>query len=117
MQKKPKESEIQSAILKYLRLKGIAYKNSTTGIFDPTRKVFRKNKSAGYPDITFFHKIIDESWIPVYRLIFFEVKRDKKSKLSPEQEAFKKIVTETEGIKYYIVTSLDEVMYILGDKQ
>lgn len=41
---KVKESEIQKAILEFLTLKKIfVWVSKTTGTFDPTRKVFRKN--------------------------------------------------------------------------
>lgn len=42
----PTEKQIENAILDYLKLRRIfAWKNETTGIYDPKKKVFRKKKS------------------------------------------------------------------------
>lgn len=40
------EKQMENTILTYLRNKGIfAWKNQSTGTYDPTRKVFRKSKN------------------------------------------------------------------------
>jgi hypothetical protein len=42
----PTEKQIENQILTYLRNKGIfVWKNQSTGVFDPTKKVFRKSSN------------------------------------------------------------------------
>jgi hypothetical protein len=56
------ENPIKNEILEYLDLfpNGVVYQIDTVGIFDPTRKVFRKNKSKfksrSMPDIMFLYR-------------------------------------------------------------
>ncbi len=100
-----KESQIQSQIMQYLALKGFPYKISTTGIYDPTRKVFRKNYHKGVPDIIFLHRD---------GVMFFEVKKKKpKSGLLKDEQGLFQDRCRLLNIKHYVVDSLDDVMEVV----
>ena len=110
------EKQIESAILDYLNLKRhcFAFKVNTTGVYDPTKKVFRTNKGKhlhnGTSDI-----------IGVYKGRFFaiEVKRPKtttQSKTYPTkaQKAFLEKVSACGG-RGYVARSVDDAGNILLD--
>ena len=105
-----KEGIIQTQILEYLRLQenmGKLYytRLNSTGVFDPTRKVFRKaspHQKHGIPDIM----IIKDN-----EIIFIEVKSDI-GKQSEHQKDFQAICINN-IIPYHIVRSLDDVIKIL----
>ena len=106
-----KESDIQKQILDYLLIlenMGKLYYSrfNTVGIYDPKYKGYRKpsihNKS-GIPDIM----VIKDR-----QVIFLEVKSDK-GKQSEAQHDFHE-VCRSEGILYYVVRSLDEVINIIN---
>lgn len=93
--KKPNEKQIETSILTYLNFlpQCFAWKNNSTGVFDPSRGTFRRNRNKfainGVADI-----------LGIYhgRLLAIEVKRDKSSKPSKEQRQFLKRVQTLGGI-------------------
>lgn len=94
-----KESEIQKACLDYLRYKRIfCFKASSTGIYDPTRGIFRKGTSPGCPDII---AIIRGQFVGI------EVKTPK-GKLSDVQKSFHENIIESGGI-VMVVHSVEEL--------
>lgn len=95
------EKEIQFEIIKYMRRCGyVCGKTKTTGIYDPTRRNFRKDHYSfvGFPDLTAF----------VPKLVFIEVKRPKQKQTEP-QELFQSMC-ERVGIPYILATSIDDVI-------
>lgn len=103
--KRPLESAIQNSILDYLRYFGVAFKMPATGVFDPTKKIFRTNvTNKGMFDILFLSK--------KFGVIFFEVKRDKavlQNVRDKDKIEFKRKVEE-QGIPCYVVNSVEGVM-------
>lgn len=89
------EKVIEKDILTYLKFlpKCFAWKNNSTGVFDPSRNTFRSNKNPfvirGVSDI-----------LGIYhgRLLAIEVKRDRTSKPTKEQRDFIKRVKKEGGI-------------------
>jgi hypothetical protein len=79
--KKPLEKDIQKQILDYLALcRILAWRNQSTGIFDPRRGVFRTLTGLkGVPDILGI--LFDGTFLGI------EVKRPG-GRMSPEQQAF-----------------------------
>src|SRR3990167_5156805 len=96
------EKDIQLEICNWLAIKGFFFwRNNTTGVYDPTQKLFRaKPKYAlnGLPDI-----IIIKNGI----FIGLEVKRPK-ARQSDAQVTFQNNL-EKNGGQYYVVHSLLEV--------
>lgn len=78
------EQEIQNSIIEYLWFHNImAWRNNTTGVYDPTTKVFRrlgKYERKGVPDIL--------GILPNGKFLGIEVKKNEKSKVSKEQALF-----------------------------
>lgn len=105
-----KEGIIQTQILEYLRLKenqGLLYytRLNSTGVFDPTKKVFRRpspHQKHGIPDIM----VIKDN-----KVIFLECKSDI-GKQSEYQKGFEEVCKQN-IIPYYVVRSLDEVCDII----
>lgn len=102
-----KEGIIQTQILEYLRLQNNLYytRLNSTGVFDPTKKVFRRpspHQKHGIPDIM----IIKDN-----KVIFLECKSDV-GKQSEYQKEFQQ-VCDNNKIDYYVVRSLDEVCDII----
>lgn len=95
-------NSLTKAILSYLNYSGhVAWRNNTTGVFDPTKKVFRKsNNRKGISDIIGIHK--DSG-----KLIAIEVKIGK-DKLSKDQIEFLDAVRKCKGI-VIVAKSLDDV--------
>ncbi len=91
--REPLEKEIQKDILVYLQLEGIyAWTNKTQGTYDPIRKAFRANNTKkGVGDIL--------ALVGHGRFTSIEVKR-KGGKVSPEQKAFIKDITDRGGIAF-----------------
>ncbi len=102
MTTEPKESEIQKAILEYLKLKGYFCWRNNSGAFKTERGGFYRMGIKGAPDIF----LIKEG-----RFIGLEVKT-RLGTLSEAQEAFK-VALEAAGGTYLIVRSLDDVTPIL----
>lgn len=104
MKSKIKESDIQLAILDYLNARGIfAWRNNTTGIYDPVKKVFRKSKSKysinGVADILGVYK---------GRFLAIEVKRPSGAKASEDQMLFLARVNQSGGLAF-IAKSIEDV--------
>lgn len=105
-----KEGVIQTQILEYLRLlenQGKLYytRLNSTGVFDPTKKVFRRpspHQKHGIPDIM----VIKDN-----KIIFLECKSET-GKQSEYQKAFEEICKSNSQL-YYVVRSLDEVRDII----
>ena len=95
------EKDIQFSIITFLRRCGyICGKTKTTGIWDPVRRRYRKDKYAfvGFPDLTAF--------IP--QLVFIECK-SLTGRQTDEQEEFQ-AMCERVGIPYILATSVDDVI-------
>lgn len=98
-----KENDIQNQILDYLALqKGIYfYRSNNTGLYDATKKIFRKRRAYcpnGIPDI-----IVIKNGL----FIGIEVKK-KGSYLSPDQRIFQKNVEAAGGV-YVLARSIDDL--------
>lgn len=94
------EKDIQSFVLDYLCRHGFFWRNNTTGIYDPSKACFRKNKSQlnGVPDI-----------LGVYngRFVAVECKSGSVKKLSEDQEEFR-LNFEKQGGIFYMANDIDE---------
>jgi hypothetical protein len=101
----PNEKLVENAILKYLStIPGMkAWKNQTTGIFDPIRKVYRPLKGRfsgrGSSDILACFQ---------GRFIAIEVKRPKGGIVSLDQQRFIDEIKSSGGIAF-VATSIDTV--------
>lgn len=106
------EQEIKNSILQWLswQRECVAWVNDSVGIFDPTKKVFRKRKSKyarkGVSDI-----------VACWRgfILCIEVKRPKTGKLTPEQVQFIQDITRIGGMAM-VARSLDDVIDFLRAK-
>lgn len=100
---KGKESEIVTAILKYLQYRSIfCWRNNNTPIFDPTRQAFRrmpKYTMKGISDIL--------GILPTGRLLAIEVKREGKYP-TREQKEFMDHVSKRGGLAF-VARSIDDV--------
>lgn len=109
---KLKESDIQSMILKYLRYRGIfAWKNHSTGTWDPKRRVFRKIVGTwaikGVSDIL--------GVLPGGRFLALEVKTPQRRKTaSQDQLNFLSKIEELGGIAS-VVWNVDQVEKLLDE--
>lgn len=106
----PSEKEIENTILHWLAMnKYFAWKNQSTGIFDPVRKCYRRSRNPfhirGVADIL--------GLMPDGRLLAIEVK-SKRGVVSLEQKEFVKRVAEAGGIAL-IARSLDDVINALRE--
>lgn len=99
------ESKIVKSILQYLHTVGVfAWRNNTTGVYDPTRKIFRKKVvKRGVSDILGLHG---------GKFLAIEVKT-KTGKLSPEQEQFIDDVNKRGGLAF-VARSIDDVALALA---
>lgn len=103
-----KETDIQKQVCDYLELKGhFFWRQNTTPIYDPTRKVFRKMPKysmKGVADIICF----DKTGTGI--AIFLEIKKPKTYQSSDQKEFQKKC--ESVGAEYYIIRKLEDVIEI-----
>ena len=86
-----RSAELTKAIIDYLNLTGnFVWRNNTTGLYDPTKKVFRKNpgQKKGVADICGITK--------TGRGLFVEVKTT--DKMSKDQLRFKTEIERRHGI-------------------
>lgn len=106
-----KESEIQSAIIDYLKIleqqgKLFFHRSNNNTVYDPIGKRFRslaKGQKKGFPDIlVLFHG----------KCIGIEVKTDT-GRQSKEQKEIEKRFKEN-GAEYYVVRSVNDVICALG---
>lgn len=103
----PSEREIEQSILEWMNLQQgcKAWKNKSTGTYDPVRKVFRKQggkyTEKGTSDI-----------LGIYngRMLCIEVK-SAKGKVSPEQKSFLEAMADL-GAACAVVRSLDDVVHL-----
>jgi hypothetical protein len=91
-----KETDIQKAILHYLKMKGIfAWRNQSVGIYDPVKKIFRKPKSRysinGVSDIL--------GILPGGKFLAIEVKRPKQ-KMTEAQWQFVFEINNRGGVAF-----------------
>ena len=103
----PKEGDIQKGILELLFWKGIfAWRNNTTGVYDPTRKSFRKsNNLLGVSDIL--------GILPDGRFLAIEVK-SKVGRVSLEQTTFLENINRNGGLAF-VARSISDVEKLLAD--
>ena len=86
-----KANELTQKIIKHIfENGGFAYRSSTTGIFDPTRGIYRTSAKKGISDVI---------GVIRGRFIAVEVKIGK-DRLSPEQEGFILSVNHAGGIAF-----------------
>lgn len=101
-----KETEIQSAILDYLQLKGYFYwRENNVPIFDPTKKRFRKSPKGfkkGVPDIFV---------LKGHYTYALEVKSGE-GRQTPEQKEFENAWKRSDFRYYYVVRSVEAVMWL-----
>lgn len=104
------EKQIENSILDYLSLipNCFAWKNQTTGLYDPTKKVFRKSHSKHL-----INGVSDILGIYQGKMLAIEVKRPSNKKRTPAQNAFINSIVEKGGIAFY-ATSIDDVKKGLG---
>lgn len=105
MKLKETEKQIENSILEYLSLIkiGFFWKNNSTGIFDPTRKVFRKAKSK-----FLINGVADIIGVAGGSFICLEIKSEK-GKQSESQKIFSERFTKNGG-KYAVVRSISDVI-------
>lgn len=87
--------------LRILALKGYCvWRNNTVGIWDPTKKIYRKNSTKkGVSDIIGFHRHTG-------RFCAIEIKAGK-DRLSEEQAAFLELVKTSGGVSLVVRNSED----------
>ena len=99
------EKEIENSILAYLKSLPdcFAWKNQSTGVYDPTRGVFRKSNNKfhinGVSDILGIYK---------GKFLAIEVKTPKNKTRPAHQKAFISEVNKRGGIAFF-ATSIEEV--------
>lgn len=100
-----KESNIQNSICEYLSYRHhFFWRSNTTGVYDPTRQVFRKKAKyalSGVPDII----VIKDGFF-----IGLEVKKPRTYQRK-EQKEFERMCKEAGG-EYYVVRSIKDVQEI-----
>ena len=95
------EKEIENQILSFLKTIGVyCWKNQSVGIYDPVRKIYRKNHNPHHLKGT-----SDILGVIQGRMLAIEVKAEK-GVLSPEQRIFIARVNEEGGIAF-VTRSLD----------
>lgn len=104
-----KESDIQRAILDYLKARGImAWRQKSEGTFDAKRGVYRRGTGTpGLPDIG--------GILPGGRCLLIEVKSDK-GRVRPEQVAFLARAREA-GAVAFVARSAGDVEYKLKEAE
>lgn len=105
--KSPTENDVVQACLQWLALHNVmAWRNQTTGLYDPTRKVFRKfNGLKGVSDIL--------GVLPGGRFLGIECKK-KGGYPSPEQRAFIQMVNDAGGLAFVARGTEDLEAHLLG---
>lgn len=104
------EKAIETQILNVLKLKGLFFwKNQTTGIFDPTRKVFRKTKNPHA-----INGVSDILGCIQGRFVAIEVK-SKTGKMSESQKQFQSKINHEGGLAF-TVNNLDSCLEILSEE-
>jgi penicillin-binding protein-related factor A (putative recombinase) len=99
-----KEKDIQQAILMYLQTveDGYFWRNNNGGVFDPTKKVYRLNRSIFTPK-----GISDILGIYKTKMVAIEVKRPK-CYATKEQKIFLKQIQDLGGIAF-VARSVEDV--------
>lgn len=104
------EKRIETQILNFLRMNDIyAWKNESTGVYDPVRKVFRTNhnpfKIKGTSDI-----------LGIYHGTFLAIEvKTAKTYPTADQKLFMENIRERGGIAF-VARSIDDVIKELGLK-
>lgn len=97
------EKTIENSILNFLKHIGVfCWKNQTTGVFDPTKKVFRKSSNPHH-----IKGVADILGCIEGRMIAIEVKAEK-GKVSPEQRVFLTRINQEGGVAF-VARSIDQV--------
>lgn len=105
---KSEANRLTTAIINYLGYKGIfAWRNNNTGVYDPVKKVFRRNPAQlnGVSDII--------GVAPNGKFIGVEVKIGS-DKQSDFQKRFEAEIKERNGV-YLVAKNLDDVTKYFGD--
>jgi len=109
------EQDLKNAILQWLRLyphRFLAWPNSSTGIFDPVRKCFRKPAKYFLPGTGDIFVLVKET--PTTNAIFVSIEcKSKTGKVRPDQEIFINSVNDF-GAYSFVARTLDEVINRLG---
>ena len=104
-----KETNLQKEILKYLGYNGImAWRNNTTGVYDPYKKIFRLNPAIrkGIPDILGVLPCIIN--LRKYGLALGVECKKEGNKMSEHQKNFRKEFEQAGGI-FILAYSLNDV--------
>lgn len=97
------EKTIENSILNFLKHMGVfCWKNQTTGIYDPAKKVFRKSSNSHH-----IKGVADILGCIEGRMIAIEVKAEK-GKVSPEQRVFLTRINQEGGVAF-VARSIDQV--------
>ena len=99
------EGSVVRAVLDYLAIRGIvAWRNNTTGVYDPTRKAFRTNAGRnGISDII--------GCLPGGRFLAIECKAGR-GKLSAAQVEFQKDIIRQGGL-HIVAYRVEDVIEVL----
>lgn len=98
-----KEKQIQNEILHFLRILGVyCWQNDSVGIYDPVKKIYRKNRSAYH-----LNGVSDILGIIGGRFLAIEVKSET-GRLTPEQRVFIAHINEEGGVAF-VARSLRDV--------
>lgn len=107
------EKQIENSILEYLHLKGLyCWKNQSVGIYDPTKKAFRRKSKYDKNGVSDILGIL-----PNGTLLAIEVKLDntpttKKTYPSKEQKEFIENINNNKGIAF-VARSVRDVELVL----
>ena len=118
---KKKESEIQNEILEWLSFHTnvFVWKANTTGMFDPTRNIYRSLKGhniRGVSDILGIVRHVVERQSPIGQLLAIEVKRpETRNTVTADQRYFLDRIRVMGGISE-VCTSLTEAIELVGPK-
>jgi hypothetical protein len=98
-----KEKQIQNEIIHFLRILGVyCWTNNSVGIYDPVKKIYRKNRSPNH-----LNGVSDILGIIGGRFLAIEVKSEK-GVLRPEQRIFLAHINEEGGVAF-VARSLRDV--------
>lgn len=104
-----KTNDLTRQIIYLLKMSGYhAWRNNNGAVFDPKKRVFRKNPSTllGVPDILAFNKTTG-------KFLCVEVKGTKSDKLSKEQVEFIEIAKKA-GCIAIEARNIDDVLAVVG---
>ena len=106
-------NQVTAAIIRYLNLKvGYSWRNNSVGVWDPQKKIYRKNRGFGFIKGTSDILGIEKD---TGRFIAVEVKIGR-DKLSPQQKTFLENIQKMGG-HAIVARSLDDVIKYFDEQQ